>query len=272
MFKADLAFFRWEHTPEWAFTSKLLISKHQQVQLLEAASVLVAMNGGGPQSTEQAIGGLSDHSSASPAASASSEMHDDYPSSASTTPPPIAADGASNAKRYNAGSDLSKSYQSTHGASMVSWEDARDVHGWPAHHRQHSDDIRSTLAVSASVNGSQHGDEEQADLAAAVGLLSCSYGTPKSGPTFLPPDVPPVPPLPAKFMAQSLNKQECNSSIGDGISLEREPVSSYRYHQYDANNREAKAQMEIDNQYSETTNTSGAPDEEEDGVFGRMEE
>src|ERR1700753_1985586 len=35
---------RWEHTPEWQLTSKLLISKHQQVQLLEAASVLVAMN------------------------------------------------------------------------------------------------------------------------------------------------------------------------------------------------------------------------------------
>ncbi|KAK9453448.1 hypothetical protein V1511DRAFT_76864 [Dipodascopsis uninucleata] len=33
----------WEHTPEWTMTSKLLISKHQQVQLLEAASILVSM-------------------------------------------------------------------------------------------------------------------------------------------------------------------------------------------------------------------------------------
>ncbi|KAK9475918.1 hypothetical protein V1514DRAFT_338554 [Lipomyces japonicus] len=33
----------WEHTPEWTVTSKLLISKHQQVQLLEAASILVSM-------------------------------------------------------------------------------------------------------------------------------------------------------------------------------------------------------------------------------------
>lgn len=271
MFKADLAFFRWEHTPEWAFTSKLLISKHQQVQLLEAASVLVAMNGGGSQSTEQAIGGLSDHSSASPAASASSELHDDYPSSASTTPPPFAADGGWYSKHFNVGSDLSKSYQPNHGASVASWEGSRDVHGWSAHHRQHSDDIRSTLAVSTSVNGSQHGDEEQADLAAAVGLLSCSYGTPKSGPTLLPPDVPPVPPLPAKFMAQSLNQQ-------DGISVEREPVSSYRYHQYDVNNGEAKVQMEIDNesecnnQSAEPAKNSGAHDEEEEGVFGKMEE
>ena len=34
----------WEHTPEWTVTSRLLISKHQQVQLLEAASILVNMN------------------------------------------------------------------------------------------------------------------------------------------------------------------------------------------------------------------------------------
>jgi hypothetical protein len=35
---------RWEHSPHWSTTSKLLISKHQQVQLLEAAQILVHMN------------------------------------------------------------------------------------------------------------------------------------------------------------------------------------------------------------------------------------
>jgi hypothetical protein len=35
---------RWEHSPHWSQTSKLLISKHQQVQLLQAASILVHMN------------------------------------------------------------------------------------------------------------------------------------------------------------------------------------------------------------------------------------
>jgi hypothetical protein len=35
---------RWEHSPHWSQTSKLLISKHQQVQLLEAAQILVHMN------------------------------------------------------------------------------------------------------------------------------------------------------------------------------------------------------------------------------------
>ncbi|KAG5367111.1 hypothetical protein CJU89_1562 [Yarrowia sp. B02] len=43
---SSLAKHLWEHTPEWNVTSKLLISKHQQVQLLEAASILVSMNEG----------------------------------------------------------------------------------------------------------------------------------------------------------------------------------------------------------------------------------
>lgn len=41
---SSLAKHLWEHTPEWNMTKKLLISKHQQVQLLEAASILVSMN------------------------------------------------------------------------------------------------------------------------------------------------------------------------------------------------------------------------------------
>lgn len=41
---SSLAKHLWEHTPEWNMTKKLLLSKHQQVQLLEAASILVGMN------------------------------------------------------------------------------------------------------------------------------------------------------------------------------------------------------------------------------------
>lgn len=41
---SSLAKHLWEHTPEWTMTKKLLISKHQQVQLLQAASILVGMN------------------------------------------------------------------------------------------------------------------------------------------------------------------------------------------------------------------------------------
>lgn len=41
---SSLAKHLWEHTAEWNYTKKLLILKHQQVQLLEAASILVSMN------------------------------------------------------------------------------------------------------------------------------------------------------------------------------------------------------------------------------------
>lgn len=39
----SLAKHLWEHTPEWERTKKFSISKHQQVQLLEAASILVGI-------------------------------------------------------------------------------------------------------------------------------------------------------------------------------------------------------------------------------------
>lgn len=41
---SSLAKHLWEHTPEWRVTRRLLMLKHQQVQLLEAASILVGMN------------------------------------------------------------------------------------------------------------------------------------------------------------------------------------------------------------------------------------
>ncbi|KAJ3301527.1 hypothetical protein HDV03_000703 [Kappamyces sp. JEL0829] len=43
---------KWEHTEAWKETNKLSISKHQQVQLLEAASVLVGLHGVSPTSME----------------------------------------------------------------------------------------------------------------------------------------------------------------------------------------------------------------------------
>lgn len=60
---SSLAKHLWEHTPEWNVTKKLLISKHQQVQLLEAASILVGMN-----ETNEAV--LNDENPLSPSVSA----------------------------------------------------------------------------------------------------------------------------------------------------------------------------------------------------------
>ncbi|KAG0686130.1 Ankyrin repeat domain-containing protein 42, partial [Pichia californica] len=48
----SLAKHLWEHTAEWQTTKKLLISKHQQAQLLEAASILCSI-GENPLSTQQ---------------------------------------------------------------------------------------------------------------------------------------------------------------------------------------------------------------------------
>lgn len=39
-----LAKHRWEHSEQWEITSKLLLTKHQQVQMLEAAAILVSMD------------------------------------------------------------------------------------------------------------------------------------------------------------------------------------------------------------------------------------
>ncbi|KAK4548607.1 hypothetical protein LTR36_009517 [Oleoguttula mirabilis] len=177
----------WEHTPQWQYTSKLLISKHQQVQLLEAASVLVAMN------QDAAPINDSDNSS-SPAASGSSDTRDEEPSSAETTPPPQTEGSYRNSKRFsNTSSAYSRSYQ-----SAFSSESAPNNDNGFGHHRQWSASSNNRPLTANTSIADSYRDEDPADLAAAVGLLSCSYGTPKTGPTAMS-DVPPVPPLPAKY-------------------------------------------------------------------------
>lgn len=262
----------WEHTPEWQYTSKLLISKHQQVQLLEAASVLVAMNQEGESGKE------SDHSSASPAASGSSDMHEDELSSTDTTPPPQAEEVAvgsystsrshsGRSKRFSTNSSAySQSYQST---SVFS----DNGHGYSSHYRQWSNDGRPTTS-GTSVAGSYYEDEDQADLAAAVGLLSCSYGTPKSGPVVLPPDIPPVPPLPARFLGQNAH------SISGSTTTPTANQSSIRGHNYSPYTHESK-DVDMDNEsfadeddfdHDHHSASRDRMDEDDDGVFGTMEE
>lgn len=81
---SSLAKHLWEHTPEWSVTSKFLISKHQQVQLLEAASILVSMNEEDNNSEEQNRESSSDDKSKS-----ITESSDSSPS----PPPTIASPG-----------------------------------------------------------------------------------------------------------------------------------------------------------------------------------
>lgn len=245
---------RWEHTPEWAYTSKLLISKHQQVQLLEAASVLVAMNQESAEESE----------TSSPAASGSSEPHN-FVSSAETTPPPHPDDPsnafnltASEAKRISANSSVySQSYQS----SVFSESAPLSSRPYISHYRQWSSDNRPTTS-GTSVAGS-YTDEDQADLAAAVGLLSCSYGTPKSGPIMLPADVPPVPPLPAQFAGH-------RAEVSSGINIDA-PGQSRGYNSFVRRTRDVE--MEEDDDYDRNAVLRVQPSyEEEEGMFGKMEE
>jgi hypothetical protein len=114
------------------------------------------------------------------------------------------------------------------------------------------------MTSGTSVAGSYQGEEnDPQDLSAALGLLSCSFGTPKSGPVALPPDVPPVPPLPAKFLPFS------NADPMSGSTTVRPQQSSIRGSPYQYRR---KASRDVDME------DDGYADEDEDGVFGRMEE
>lgn len=67
-------------------------------------------------------------------------------------------------------------------------------------------------------------DEDPADLAAAVGLLSCSYGTPNHNPVGMPNDIPPVPPLPEKYAnAFATYRSQQDVNMDDDDSSDEEP-------------------------------------------------
>ncbi|KAE8145156.1 hypothetical protein BDV25DRAFT_165266 [Aspergillus avenaceus] len=278
----------WEHDPAWAITSKLLISKHQQVQLLEAASVLVNMN----QDDIPAEGAEAESEVSSASPDASSELRDGL-SSAETTPPPMDEDEEDDddmsleptiEKRYsvsNASGHLSHSFQSMPSSSFTGsapWQS-------PAfsHHRQSSIDTRPSTAEAKL-----HEDDE-ADLAAAIGL--CNFGTPRTRPVPMSPSVPPVPPLPSRFLdqagsssnqSQSLDQsgnREGNSMFPNStpnffLSLSYNPSLSYKV----SDEREVR-RGDADRTTRQTRNADvdfshrpAASDDDDDGVFGRMEE
>jgi hypothetical protein len=216
-----ISLLRWEHTPQWQVTSKLLISKHQQVQLLEAASVLMDMNAKGPSAID------SDNSS-SPAASGSSEREDDL-SSTETTPPPQADNAYRERKRYsNTSSAYSRSYQSVFSESAPA-----DHHGF-AHYRQWSTSSANRPQTAATSIADSYRDDDP-DVVAAMGLLSCSYsGTPKTGPMHVGSDIPPVPPLPEKYANNfSSYRNHSGDVIMDDDDSDDGKTSSRPVHIYD---------------------------------------
>ena len=257
---------RWEHTPEWTYTSKLLISKHQQVQLLQAASVLVGMNQDAIAAEHSTKPSGSDQSSASPAASGSSDVREeeDYLSSAETTPPPMHERYATvedaeidRSKRHSSNSSsFSRSYQSAPSFSLPTGNNF-------SHYQQQR-------GPSASDVASPDADEDEAGLVAAVESL-CSFGTPRKGLVRLPDDVPPVPPLPAMYRDYNANKLSGSLEQAPELGLS---LPSYQPH---SDERDMKmghghvVHVHEDYDYDDRPISHGRSDEEDDGIFGAME-
>lgn len=269
---------RWEHTPEWSVTSKLLISKHQQVQLLEAASVLVGMNQDSSASPESVKTNDSDQSSDSPATSGTSEpIDDEYNSSAETTPPPTSEQAYSShafstvrSKRDSSSSSaFSRSYQSAPSSSLPG---APPSVGTSYGSYYHPGIPRRPSASGFILSNNLTLDEDEAELARAVESL-CSFGTPRTGPVHLPADIPPVPPLPARFAGQNVNRISANIA-GPNLQPNRDmlpPSTQPLPDESDVKMGDVSSDDD-DEDYDERSMSHGRSDEDDDGVFGRMEE
>jgi hypothetical protein len=265
-----------------------LISKHQQVQLLEAASVLVAMNNSASTNNNAAVPTtttppdsardfISDRDSASPAASGYSEQQDR--GSADTTPPPqLDAIHPANAsyrsfgsKRYSSGNGLSRSYQTAPYASSAAGS-VPSVSGF-GHFRQLSQD-HAGRPTSSGRNATGQDDRE---LAAAVELLSCSFnstgaaaGASRTTTTVhLPADAPPVPPLPAQYLDQGMLSG--TSFINSYPSRAPESFTRGELRRVVDAKMEESGESVMDDD-DEDMRSRARSDEDDDGVFGRMEE
>lgn len=240
---------------------------------------------------EQSLEADSELSSASP--DASSEVHDGL-SSAETTPPPMdeqeedddfemsgmPANWTKRPSISNA-SAFSRSYQSIPSSS---YNDSAPLHSPTfSHFRQSSVDTRPSTADTRL-----HEDDE-ADLAAAIGL--CNFGTPRTLPASMTLDVPPVPPLPARYLDSSSHPGNRSPSFAHSgpqsdslrrgsnadlfLSPSLNPSLSYKVSDErgvrtgDAKARDGRRRRNADVEFG----SRAAPvDDDDDGVFGRMEE
>ena len=233
---------RWEHDPAWAVTSKLLISKHQQVQLLEAASVLVNMNL--DSADEMFPTHDSEGSSASPGFSGSSEFQDES-SSTETTPPPTSEGGypVPDRKRFST-SSYSRSYHSIPSSSYVG---SVPSPGLIPH--------RGSVDYRPATSGT---DDSQLAAAAAELLV---FGTPRSRPVAMSPDVPPVPPLPEQY--QRLSGAMATPTVYSPLNLHPGGLT-----QQLSDERAVKTELH----FHQDEHNSVQIDDDDEGVFGRMEE
>ncbi|KAF7718421.1 Zinc finger C2H2 type domain-containing protein [Penicillium ucsense] len=287
----------WEHDPAWSITSKLLISKHQQVQLLEAATVLVNMNVDEEtheETHDQSPDAESEFSSASPGAS--SEVRDGV-SSAETTPPPMDEQEEDDdfemsgvpahwTKRPSISHAFSRSYQSIPSSSFNG--------SAPLHSPAFSHFRKSSIDTRPSTADTRLHEDDEADLAAAIGL--CNFGTPRTGPVSMASDVPPVPPLPARYLDSGSHSGPLspglkhsspgpmnevyrrNSNAEAFFSASLNPSLSYKVSDErgarNSSSGELTAQESRHRRNADVDFGSrrGPTDDDDDGVFGRMEE
>ena len=228
------------------------------------------MNTSGPEGTtppDSTRDYASEQDSASPAASG----YSDHPegSSADTTPPPqLEGMGAANSsygmfsKRYSGGSGFARSYQSAPSTGSLSGS-MPNVSGF-GHFRQPSQEQRPPSS------GKNTTGQDDRDLAAAVELLSCSYNSNGGSRTvLLPADAPPVPPLPMQYLDQAALSG--TSFINSFPSRAPESFTRGELRRDDVK-MEGSVDSVMDEDEAEELRSHARSDEDDDGVFGRMEE
>lgn len=241
------------------------------MQLLEAASVLVAMNGTHPESVTTPPDSTKDTTSetdaTSPAASGYSELVERQ-SSADTTPPPqsegLGFNGLSYRSKATNGSDaFARSFQAGqfNNNSLLAGSMPNATSGqWGADRR-------------ASSPGRNATGKDDRDLAAAVELLSCSFNSNNGsqGTVTLPSDAPPVPPLPTQYLEQARSM----SNAGFINSFPSRQPESFTRGEFRRGSQDVKMEDSAESAADEDDlehRSHQRSDEDDDGVFGRMEE
>ncbi|EPE10276.1 zinc c2h2 finger domain containing protein [Ophiostoma piceae UAMH 11346] len=276
----------WEHTPEWALTSRLLISKHQQVQLLEAASVLVTMNvkPDGQSDSEPSADTPPDSTPAS--VSDEDAPHFDDLNSVATTPLPAYVDGAMTVDSDGIGKPGPWSARFDESLSprqsvSLSYQSTAYSHG----HNSSQDGVRPP---SSGWDNTGHEDNE---LAEAVGMLSCSanstHGNVHAAAGY---NVPPVPLVPAQYLDQShsnlyprhqsLAQAQSMTPLGDTSFISSFPSGARESFTRGDHRRSSAVDSRKGGSVSGSTigedeedrMSRARSDDDEDGVFGRMDE
>lgn len=131
---------------------------------------------------------------------------------------------------------------------------------------------RRPSTSGAGVPRTLGGDEEEAGLAAAVESL-CSFGTPQSGAVHLPSDIPPVAPLPARYVGKNVNRLSGNLTSSTQPALTMLPSSTQR-----VSNERGPLTKErntvnavVDEDHGDQVEPRSKDDDEDELMFGRDE-